>query len=148
MTAKLGRLVTFGYAGLGSARDLSRLLADADVDVIYDVRLTRWSGNRAFSTGVRSTVESAGFKYVPCDALGNLRHRSGGIEIKSIEAIQSVLGEIRDGRTVALMCACAEAGQCHRSVLVDEAIRREPRLTVDHLAPATTRIPTGPGRLT
>jgi uncharacterized protein (DUF488 family) len=135
----LGRLVTFGYRGLRESADVRDLLHGHGVSIVVDVRLNPWSNQRPFSAGTRKTIEDAGFRYVHERGLGNLTYKTGGIEIADLDAIESVLDELRGGGTVALMCACAEPAGCHRSVLVAEARRRLPGLRVAHLIPRGKR---------
>ena len=134
MSPRLGDLFTLGYQGLGGADDLRRLLEGTGVDTIVDVRLSPWSGTRAFSSRqTHVTVAEAGLGYVHLPGLGNLAYRTGGIEIRNIEAIETVLTLLRAGRSVALMCVCPQPEGCHREALVAEALRREPGLRVVHL---------------
>lgn len=129
----LGSLYSLGYAGLTGPADLRALLRDTPVDTIVDVRVSPYSSNRAFSMGTRRTVEAAGFAYVAAPALGNVLYRTGGMQIKDIEAIEDVLAYLRAGQSVALLCVCAKPKGCHRSTLAAEAVRRLPGLRVVHL---------------
>jgi uncharacterized protein (DUF488 family) len=126
-------LFTFGYQQLRGTDDLRRLLEGTDVETIVDVRLSPWSSNRAFSLDTRATVEAAGCQYVHLKDLGNLAYKTGGVQIRNIEAIETVLELLRAGRSVALFCVCPQPEGCHRAVLVEEALRREPGLRVVHL---------------
>lgn len=128
-----GTLFSFGYSGLGGADGLRALLQDTPVDTIIDVRLSPWSANRAFSVDTRRTVEAAGFAYVHLPDLGNLAYRTGGTQIRNMDAIDEVLAILRAGRSAALLCVCAEPEGCHRQVLAEEALRRLPGLKVVHL---------------
>ena len=133
MTIELGTLYSFGYQGLGGSDDLRRMLHGTLFETIVDVRLSVWSGNRAFSVATVRTVGAAGFEYSHLRDLGNLAYRTGGIQIKDIEAIEVVLGRLRAGESVALMCVCALPDECHRLTLCEEAVRRMPDLQVVHL---------------
>ncbi len=128
-------LFTLGYAGLRGSDDLRRLVEGTPVTTIVDIRLSPWSGNRAFSARTRQTVEEAGLMYLHLRDLGNLAHRSGGTEIKNIEAIEDVLALVDAGAAAALMCACRRPQGCHRTHVADEAVRRRPGLRVVHLVP-------------
>jgi uncharacterized protein (DUF488 family) len=120
-------VITFGYAGIVHPAQLRDTLGPA-IDVVVDVRLNAWSGNRAFSVGTADTVGAAGYDYIHLPALGNADFRTGGMRIADIEAITVVLDLVRAGNAVALMCACADPTDCHRRVLADEALRRAPYL--------------------
>lgn len=130
----LGTLYTFGYSGMRGSPDLRDLLQGTLVETVIDVRLSVWSGNRAFSTATRHTVEDAGLVYVHDKDLGNLAYKTGGIEIKNIEAIEYVLDRLRAGDSVALMCVCPTPRGCHRWTLASAALDREPDLKVVHLS--------------
>ena len=130
----LGDLFSLGYSGLGGADDLRRLLAGTGIDTIVDVRLSQWSRNRAFSSRqTHVTVAEAGLSYVHLPGLGNLAYKSGGIRVRNIEAIETVLAALRAGRNVALMCVCPQPEDCHRLTLCEEAVRRMPDLQIVHL---------------
>lgn len=131
---KLGGLLTFGYQGLGGAGDLRRLFEGTGVEAIVDVRLQPF-GRVPFRgpTATRLLVESVGLSYVHLPDLGNVLYRTGGIQIRNLEAIESVLTMLRAGRSVALMCACARPEKCHRLTLAEEAVRRLPGLQVMHM---------------
>lgn len=127
-------LYSLGYSGLRGADDLRALLHDVPLHTIVDVRLqpfgrAPWNG----PTATRRLVEAAGYRYAAAPDLGNLAYRTGGIEIKDIEAIEDVLTYLRAGQSVALLCVCAQPEGCHRWVLAEEAVRREPGLRVVHL---------------
>ncbi len=131
---RLGTLVTFGYQKVKTTDGLAALLDGASVDLIVDVRLRPYSGNRTFSTGTRANLEAVGWQYAWAPDLGNLAYKTGGIAIRNIETIvPAVLSPLRQGRTVALMCVCYDARECHRRTISDEAARRLPGLVVRHL---------------
>jgi len=130
----LGSLYTIGYARLRTADDLARLLAGSAVDTIVDVRLQPF-GRAPFSgpQATRLLVESVGSAYRWDQRLGNLAYKTGGIRIKNVEAIEDILAMLLEGRSVALLCACAGSESCHRLALAEEAVRRMPGLNVVHL---------------
>ncbi|MHB8958477.1 MAG: hypothetical protein ACYDAN_02510 [Candidatus Limnocylindrales bacterium] len=130
---RVGDLFTLGYAGLRGPDDLRRLLEGTPVSTIVDIRLSRWSRNRAFSGLARQTVEAAGLRYLYVPDLGNLAYRTGGIQIKDVDAIEEVLALVDAGEAVGLMCACRQPQGCHRADVADEAARRRPGLQVVHL---------------
>lgn len=135
-----GSLWTFGYSGMTSHLDLAELLGGTGVDVVVDVRLQPF-GRAPFNgpTATRLLVEDAGLRYVHTKDLGNLAYKTGGIQIKNMEAIENVLAMLRAGRLVALMCVCPNPIACHRRTLAEEAIRRMPGLPVVHLARTGSR---------
>ena len=137
----LGSLWTLGYQGLTSSADLREILDGTSVGTIVDVRLSPRSGNRAFSTDTRATVEAAGLRYVHEKGLGNLGYKRGTIEIADISRIETVLAILRAGKSVALLCVCPQPEDCHRLTLCEEAVRREPGLQVVHIAQDRIRRP-------
>jgi uncharacterized protein (DUF488 family) len=126
---------------MSSSVDLRRALAETDVKSLVDVRLKVWSGNKAFSTGTRYTVEDAGLAYTHLGALGNLAYKTGGIEIKDISAIGPVVETLRQGYDLVLMCICPDVRECHRLALVEEVLRRLPGVRVVHLSKDGTARP-------
>lgn len=103
----LGDLFTFGYSGLRRADDLRGLLAGTRIDTIVDVRLRPW-GRSPFNGPVASRllIESVGPVYRSDERLGNLAYRTGGTQIKDMEAIEDVLDDLEPA-TVSPSCACA-----------------------------------------
>lgn len=126
-------LYTLGYAGMRGAGDLRDVVGGTAVTWLVDVRLSAWSGIRAFSSRTSETVEAAGLRYTHLRDLGNLAHGTGGLEIKNMEAVEDVLALVDAGEGVALMCACPTPEGCHRAVVADEAARRRPGLRIVHL---------------
>ena len=123
-----GKLYHFGYRGLRPA-DLPVLLEP--VDLVVDVRLKKYSADRAFSTWTHQTIEAAGCRYLWAPALGNLDYRTGGIRIADLEQLEPlVLDPLRSGTNVALMCVCRAVAECHRATLIEAAEERMPGLEV------------------
>lgn len=131
---ELGFLFTLGYAEVLGPDDLRQMLEWCDIDTIVDVRLQPW-GRVPFRgpRETRATVEAVGLEYLHLPDLGNLLYKSDGIQIRNIEAIETVLTMLRAGRGVALMCVCPRPEGCHRSFLAEEAVRREPDLHTIHV---------------
>ena len=129
-----GTLFTFGYSGIDDADALRRLIGGAPIADIVDVRL-RPFGRRPFNgpTACQALIESLGPTYRWDQRLGNLAYETGGVQIKDIEAIETVLTALRTGRNVALMCVCPQPEDCHRLTLCEEAVRRMPDLQIVHL---------------
>src|SRR5690349_11901808 len=124
-------IVTFGYQKARSVGGVAELLVPWDVDRIIDVRLKRYSANEEFSLRTGPNLEAAGFAYVWAPDLGNDAYKTGGVVIRRIEAIETVLlPDLRAGRTVALMCACWSARDCHRARVAAEAAERLPGVEV------------------
>lgn len=91
-----------------------------------------YSGNRAFSTETRRTVEDAGYGYCWLSGLGNAEYRTGGMRLAKPDQIDTLVELLSSGAHVAIMCACADVKTCHRRAVADLVAERLPELqTVD-----------------
>jgi uncharacterized protein (DUF488 family) len=141
-------LVTVGYEGR-SAAELVSALAEADVRVLADVRLTPSSRMPGLSKRpLAAALAAAGIEYLHLPALGNPRDnrqpfrrgdpgsRARFRELLAAPPAEAALAElearIRDER-VALLCFERDAGRCHRQLVSDQLLGRDPRLAVRHL---------------
>ncbi|MGE0446824.1 MAG: DUF488 family protein [Vicinamibacterales bacterium] len=123
-------IYTFGYVGRSPSEletEARRLAAD-----VLDVRFRpasqdpRWNG--AALQGL------PGYRWV--QGFGNKNYRGGPIELKAYPAGLSVVREIlKAGRTVILLCMCADVKVCHRKV-VAEKLATDLRVQVEHLGRA------------
>ena len=127
-------LVTFGYQTVRTPERLLELLDRGHVDRVVDVRLRAYSGIPMWSTGTASTIRATGREYVWAHQLGNLAYKTGGIAMKDESRLADlVLDPLRAGVTVALMCACWDQPNCHRTYLADRAAGLLQGLRVVHL---------------
>jgi uncharacterized protein (DUF488 family) len=136
MTTGLGTLIDFGYGSLRSVEDLARLLGAIQADLLVDVRFSRRSRNPLFSgDAAGATARAAGVaSYVAEPRLGNPSYRTAGTQgIADAGGLETVLAALREGRNVALMCACAELSACHRRTVINLAEELEPQLRTIHL---------------
>jgi uncharacterized protein (DUF488 family) len=141
------RLHTIGYEGT-TPTELVADLAVAGVDVVVDVRLNAVSRRPGFSKRkLAEALGEANIEYVNERALGNptdnrdafrrghaaararLRHR---IEREGAEALDRVAELVAD-RSVALLCVEANHVGCHRELVADLLVERDPTLVVVHL---------------
>lgn len=134
---------TIGYAQR-TLDDLVELLRAVGVTRVIDVRALPLSRRRGFSkTALARGLADGGIEYVHVRAAGNpFRHEAAGID-RCLERYRGYLREApyvvaeveraMDGRTVALLCAEADALRCHRSVLADWIGARRPNLIFHHL---------------
>lgn len=127
----IGDLITFGYTGMRGHDDLRARLGD-DVGTVVDIRLNAWSGNRAFSMTTRDTVQKAGYAHLHLSDLGNADYKTGGMRIRNLDAVETVIDLLAAGQSVALMCACPYVADCHRRLVADEISRRVPQVRVYH----------------
>lgn len=134
---------TIGYAGRTVA-DLVRLLEEAGVDRVVDVRALPLSRRKGFSKkALGAALADHGIEYVHLRAAGNpyrdqkndikrcLKLYSGHLDANPevITAVESVL----HGRKAALLCFEADACECHRSIIIERLLAKDPRLAVRHL---------------
>jgi uncharacterized protein (DUF488 family) len=139
-----GRLATVGYEGR-TAEELVELLVVEGVEVLADVRLTPLSRKPGLSKRrLAESLAAAGVDYLHLSALGNPKdnreHFRTGDVGAGIERFRSVmaepsgadaldrLGELARCRDVALLCFERDHARCHRQVVSDELIRRDPTL--------------------
>jgi len=137
-------LFTIGYQGR-TLPDFVRSLIDADVEQVIDVRELPLSRRRGFSkTPLRTALEESGIEYVHIRAAGNpYRHDAPkGLDRclamyrahleRHPEVTASVL-RAAAGKRSALLCAEANADQCHRSVLAASAAKQARRFAIQNL---------------
>jgi uncharacterized protein (DUF488 family) len=139
-----GRLTTVGYEGR-TAEELVELLVAEGVDVLADVRLTPLSRKPGLSKRrLAESLGAAGIDYLHLPALGNPKdnreHFRTGDVVAGIARFRTVmempsaadaldrLGELARRRDVALLCFELEHARCHRQVVSDELVRRDPTL--------------------
>jgi uncharacterized protein (DUF488 family) len=141
-------LVTVGYEGR-SAAELVSALAEAEVQVLADVRLTPSSRKPGLSKrGLAAALAGAGIAYLHLPDLGNPRDnrqpfrrgdpasRARFRELLAAPPAQAALAELESRlqeERVALLCFERDAGSCHRLLVSDELLGRDPRLAVRHL---------------
>jgi uncharacterized protein (DUF488 family) len=124
------KLHTIGYAGLDHQKLHAAIPKGATV---YDVRLRAWSPTPRWQpANLRRGLAALGHDYIHLPDLGNLLYKtSDEVAIRDIDAIEVVLGS----ESPVLLCACADWHTCHRRVLADEAVRRDPTIEVIHIEP-------------
>jgi uncharacterized protein (DUF488 family) len=141
-------LVTVGYEGR-SAAELVSALAEADVQVLADVRLTPSSRKPGLSKGrLAASLAAAGIEYLHLPALGNPRDnrepfrkgdpgsRARFHELLGAPPARAALAELEariPGERVALLCFERDPGRCHRLLVSEQLLGRDPGLAVRHL---------------
>lgn len=139
--AKVQALFTIGYEQAKPAAVLDELKR-AKVSVVVDTRAVAASRRRGFSKRqLSASLDDAGINYVHLQKLGTPAEgraaaRSGDTEalwriydkhIKSADA-QGELGElvglVKSGKRIALLCYCRDPKTCHRSRIVANLKRR------------------------
>jgi uncharacterized protein (DUF488 family) len=136
-------LSTVGYEGI-SAEELIALVRDARIEVVADIRLNPQSRKRGLSRrGLAAALEEVGIRYVHLPALGNPkdnrdafrrgepaawdRYRAQFEAPPADDALDELVELARESRVV-LLCYEHDHTACHRSVVAEELLRRDPSL--------------------
>lgn len=142
--ARVSGLVSIGYEGR-TAKGFADELALAGVTVLADVRLTPLSRKPGFSkTALAALLAERGIRYVHLRALGNPRDNrepfhagrvvEGRARFRELidepagDCALETLAELARTEWVAVLCFEAEVDRCHRHVVLEETMRREPSL--------------------
>jgi uncharacterized protein (DUF488 family) len=141
---KPSRIVSIGYEGRTVDVFMSSLI-EAGVGVLVDVRENAISRKPGFSKKALSArCEAEGIEYVHEPSLGNPRSnrddfRAGTSESREVftehmslgghAALDRVVEQLKS-RTVALLCFEADQCQCHRSLVAEALLRRDPLASV------------------
>lgn len=151
MAAASPTVCTIGYEG-ASMNDFLDALRDAKVELLVDVRAVTSSRRPGFSKNrLAATLDEAGIGYLHLRGLGTPAEgraaaRSGrhaemrrifGEHMKEPQAredLDTLVGIVRSGRRVCLLCFEADAAHCHRAIVAD-AVRAATHATIEHLAP-------------
>lgn len=134
------RLVSVGYEGRSIDELVEALLAEG-VSTLVDVRLTPLSRKTGMSkTRLAQTLAAHGITYVHLPALGNPKDNRapfrGGEPISrerfterlnTAAGLQTltVVSELLDSQTVALLCFERRHEQCHRHLVADQLRRHD-----------------------
>jgi uncharacterized protein (DUF488 family) len=141
-------LVTVGYEGR-TAAELVSAVAEAGVDVLADVRLTPLSRKPGLSKRrLADALAAVGIEYLHLPALGNPRDNRDAFrqgdpgsrarfqDLLGAPHAQLALAELgaraQDER-VALLCVERDADCCHRRLVTEHLLSRDPGLGVRHL---------------
>jgi uncharacterized protein (DUF488 family) len=141
-------LVTVGYEGR-TAAELVSAVAEAQVDVVADVRLTPLSRKPGLSKRrLADALTAVGIEYLHLPALGNPRDnreafrqgdpgsRARFQELLGAPQAQSALAELGSRarhERVALLCFERDADCCHRRLVTEHLLSRDPGLSIWHL---------------
>ncbi len=140
-----GRIYSVGYEGMTLDALVDRL-AGAGVSVLVDVRLNPVSRKPGFSKKrLTAALEEAGIEYVHEKELGNpqdnrdsFRNGDGEAGRSRMRAMLSngggdALGRLVDiasNQRVAVLCVERDHSRCHRDVITDMAVERNPDIAV------------------
>lgn len=134
---------TVGYEGR-SVPEFVELLQEARVERVVDVRALPLSRRKGFSkTPLSQALSDGGIEYVHVRSAGNpFRDQKNDVEkclalySKHLDAHPEVVAEVEtviNGHRAALLCVEGDVHCCHRSVLMDRLLARDPKRVVKHL---------------
>ncbi|MGH2966125.1 MAG: DUF488 family protein [Solirubrobacterales bacterium] len=139
-------VASVGYERHKDNREFARMLADARVERLVDVRELPISRRRGYAkTALGEAVAEFGIEYVHMKALGNPKplrdlYKSGRVEdgeegyrefllSERQDALEDLVHLLESKRTV-LMCVEDDAATCHRSVIINALRARLGQLEV------------------
>ena len=139
--AVAGRIYSVGYEGLTVAGLVERL-QQSRVEELVDVRANPFSRRPGFSKKKLSeSLTAAGIAYRHEPLLGNAfrdvddfdaammlmrDHLAGGEPAEAVARLVS----LADGRRIAVLCLENDQRRCHRQVVLEAALSREPGLDI------------------
>lgn len=136
-----GRIYSLGYEGLTVAGLVERLLQNR-VEEVVDVRASPFSRKPGFSRkrlGASLAAEAVGYRHEPllgnafrdvgdfAAAMALMRERLGSGE--PAEAVARLV-RLAEGRRIAVLCLENDQRRCHRQVVLDAALERDPTLDI------------------
>ena len=136
-----GRIYSVGYEGLTVAGLVERLQQNR-IDELVDVRANPFSRRPGFSKKrLAGSLTAAGITYRHEPLLGNAfrdvkdfaaamdlmrDHLSTGEPAEAVGRLVS----LAEGRRIAVLCLETDQGRCHRQVVLEAALAREPELDI------------------
>jgi len=136
-----GRIYSVGYEGLTVAGLVERLQQNR-VEELVDVRANPFSRRPGFSKKrLAESLAAAGIAYRHEPLLGNAfrdvddfgaamdlmrAHLAGGEPAEAVDRLVA----LADGRRVAVLCLESDQRRCHRQVVLEAALGREPGLDI------------------
>jgi uncharacterized protein (DUF488 family) len=140
-----GRIYSLGYEGMTLDALVDRL-AGARVSVLVDVRLNPISRKPGFARRrLSEALAAAGIGYVHEKELGNPPDNRDSFRVGDGEAGRSRMRSILDNRAgdaldrvvelassrrIAVLCVERDAHCCHREVITEMAVERDPAIEV------------------
>ena len=136
-----GRIYSLGYEGLTVAGLVERL-QQSRIEELVDVRANPFSRRPGFSKKkLAESLTAAGIAYRHEPLLGNAfrdvddfgvamdlmrAHLAAGEPAEAVDRLVS----LADGRRIAVLCLENDQNRCHRQVVLEAALAREPDLEV------------------
>jgi uncharacterized protein (DUF488 family) len=145
-------IFTIGYEGASMESFIAALQRER-IDAVADVRNSPYSRKKGFSKDdLRDALAENDIEYIGCPLLGVPKEMRDIVKVtgnynsffkmyrKLLEyrspQINELLGLIKSGKRIALLCFEHDAARCHRMVLADQLVElSENILTVVHLNP-------------
>lgn len=137
----VGRIYSVGYEGLTVAGLIERL-QQSRVEELVDVRASPYSRRPGFSKKrLADSLSAAGIIYRHEPLLGNafrdVEDFGAAMELmrdhlaagEPADAVDRLIASA-DGRRVAVLCLESDQRRCHRQVVLEAALAREPALDV------------------
>ena len=137
----MGRIYSVGYEGLTVAGLIERL-QQSRVEELVDVRASPYSRRPGFSKKrLAESLSGAGITYRHEPLLGNafrdVEDFAAAMELmrdhlatgEPADAVDRLIAAA-DGRRVAVLCLESDQRRCHRQVVLEAALAREPALDV------------------
>jgi uncharacterized protein (DUF488 family) len=136
-----GRIYSVGYEGLTVAGLVERL-QQSRIEELVDVRASPYSRRPGFSKKrLAASLVAAGIEYRHEPLLGNafrdvedfaaamalMRHHLATGE--PAEAVARLVN-LADGRRIAVMCLESDQSRCHRQMVLEAALTRDPTLDI------------------
>jgi len=140
-----GRIYSVGYEGM-TVESLVDRLAGAKVTTLVDVRLNPISRKPGFSRKrLTAALDDAGIEYIhekdlgnPADNRDSFRDGDGQVGRRRMRKLLSNgsgpalerLVERATGERIAVLCVEREQDRCHREVIIDMALEKNPAIEV------------------
>jgi uncharacterized protein (DUF488 family) len=140
-------IYTLGYQGLSLDEYIS-LLKEHPIRLVIDVRAVAWSHKPGFAkSAMQSGLRDSGIDYLHLQSAGNpFRKDEDGENVmmkyraylqKHPEPLDRIEVEIqqasKNNESICLTCFEKAPQDCHRSIIAEQLLTRNPRLHVIHL---------------
>jgi uncharacterized protein (DUF488 family) len=144
---------TLGYQGISLDEYIS-LLKDHPINLVIDVRAVAWSHKPGFAkNAIQTGLREAGINYLHLQSAGNpfRKDEDGDVMMrykaflqKQREPLDRIEAEMqqaaKDKMSVCLTCFEKAPQDCHRSIIAELLLSRNPRLHVMHLGQTSDQL--------
>ena len=140
-------IYTLGYQGI-SLDEYITLVKEHPIRLVIDVRAVAWSHKPGFAKdAMQSGLRKAGIDYLHLQSAGNPFRKDGdGEDVmmkyrdylqkhpECLDRIEAEIGQAaKDNESICLTCFEKAPEDCHRSIIDEFLLARNPRLYVIHL---------------